>query len=362
MTWWVIDNAIAESTLPAPCKLVLRTLSDQINPPPDWDAKDPEAWDPASHPEALLVRYDRARLSLLTSYSPNTLRLLMQELSATKDAEGQRLDPVLYLVQPARQHAVAIYGLDLAALRRHRTPALETLDAKRKAAREDRRRGRQARVPQRAQDKSPEPIQRAQDTSSDDASGLKISPPFTSSLSPLENRSPFFGEPASAPTAPEKNERPGSGSTPQTKTRTPLTEAPRRLTLTPSFLDWWNASELIVLDLQAEEVAFLGHCRRQEIPNRNWLEAFKAWLLDAHRRWQRGEPCASSPHPCPREPHSPARIALWAQLRAEDEAKAAADDHEWADPRANSSLHAPCHQVHQRGAPCPARPATLAAD
>jgi hypothetical protein len=99
--------------------------------------------------------------------------------------------------------------------------------------------------------------------------------------------------------------------------RPPLTEAPARLDLTPSFLAWWNASDVVVLDLEAEEAAFLGHCRRQVIPNRDWLEAFKIWVLDAYRRWQRGQPCASYPHPGQRQGLNPRLAPLWAPWQAE---------------------------------------------
>jgi hypothetical protein len=109
MTWWVVDNAIRESLLPPPCRLVLRTLADQINPPPDWDHRQPEAWDPATHQDDLVVWCDRETLSHATGYSPDSLRRIMGKLVHDY--------AVLHLVEPARQHYTAHWRLDLEALR-----------------------------------------------------------------------------------------------------------------------------------------------------------------------------------------------------------------------------------------------------
>jgi hypothetical protein len=92
MTWWYLENLIDESRLSAPCKHVLKTLCRQINPPDDWDATDPEAWDAATHPEALTVWYDRVKLSLLTSYSPDSLSRIVGQLGPPP-VDGPRRRP-----------------------------------------------------------------------------------------------------------------------------------------------------------------------------------------------------------------------------------------------------------------------------
>ena len=154
MTWWYLDNRIGESMLSAPCKHVLKTLGRQINPPDDWDATDPEAWDPATHRKALLVWYDRVKLSLLTSYSPDSLRRIMGQLGPPPDDDDPRRKKrdnmtyygVLPVEKDAAQHQTALLRIDLDALRALHDPRLDALEAQRHKAREVRQTHRRRRV------------------------------------------------------------------------------------------------------------------------------------------------------------------------------------------------------------------------
>jgi hypothetical protein len=145
MSWWWLENFIDTSTLPAPCKHVLQTLCRQINPPTGWDKKDPDAWDPASDPKALMVWYDRAKLSLLTSYRQDSVSRLVGQLGPRPTRLPTRPPPTYYGVvhveKPAHPNTAALLRIDLAALRALHDPRLDTLEAERETIRDAARRG-----------------------------------------------------------------------------------------------------------------------------------------------------------------------------------------------------------------------------
>jgi hypothetical protein len=93
MTWWIPDVAIRESTLSPPCKLVLRTLADHINPPHNWDHRYSDDWDPATHPEALTVWCDCKTLSHATGDERTQLRLIILKLVNEYKILRQLRDP-----------------------------------------------------------------------------------------------------------------------------------------------------------------------------------------------------------------------------------------------------------------------------
>ena len=140
MSFWWLENLIDESTLVPPCKHVLKTLCRQINPPDAWDKHDPDAWDPASDPEALLVWYDRVKLSLLTSYSEDSLSRIVGQLGPPPKQPRKRAPTTYYAVlhveTPAAQHYTARLRIDLAALRALHDPRLDALEAERHKTRE----------------------------------------------------------------------------------------------------------------------------------------------------------------------------------------------------------------------------------
>jgi len=398
MTWWWLENLVDDSTLPAPCKHVLKTLCRQINPPDTWDQKHPDAWDPASDPEALMVWYDRTKLSLLTSYSQDSLSRIVGQLGPPPKRPPKRAPLTYYAVVhvegKARQHHTARLRIALAALRDLHDPRLDALEAERQKAREARplrRRPRRARGDQvppahghahRDEEVSQEPYLTAPESSegvtqgtdltpsenpgagsygSSASRGRILRPPFSFSSSPIENPSPIFSDPDPEPAPTTPNKKKVAWDRPQTKAKPktpPLVEtpAPPDIPITPE-LEAWRDENAPGLDLRRAIRKFLLYAKAHpHITNADWTAAFCFFVMHGQDQQaaQRQERQAVA------EQQRAARAAAWeafvAEKIAEEEAQQAADPEagEWADPRAVYSYHYPCGTHHQRHAPCPA--------
>ena len=269
MSFWWLENLIDESTMLPPCKHVLQTLCRQINPPKGWDKQHPDAWDPTSDPESLMVRYDREKLSLLTSYSEDSVSRLVGQLGPRPKRPPKRAPTTYYGVlqveTPAHQHYTAVLRIDLDALRALHDPRLDALEAERhktREARQHRRRRRRAlgdhvtapaaqtnghspaehQAPEVSQQtyltpsEPPEamtqgtylpPSEHPEDVSyaASASRGRILRPPFSSSSSPSENPSPIFSDPDPEPAPTTPNKKKVAWDRPQTKAK-PKTQPP----------------------------------------------------------------------------------------------------------------------------------------
>jgi hypothetical protein len=282
MTCPRITRAIKASTLAAPLKHTLRVLTDHIN---SW--KDPTTGQvDHTRPATLEVYEPVVSLAAETGYSKPTVMAHLLKLRGFTPVPGapqarwpqDEQRAVLELIAKSRQHTAARYRLNL-----------ERLEAL-----------------QRSRNLTAEP---AEVLPADESQRLKN---FTSEENPAVKFSGSSGKislPESFPALPQDKKN-FLAHAPETKrTRRPdFTPAPAHLTLPEDFMAWFNA-EVPELDLGKEREAFLGHCRRRQILNQYWDAAFKDWLLKAYARWQRGEPCASSPHPGRQTPAAATPVA-----------------------------------------------------
>jgi len=279
MTCPRITHAIRSSGLSAPLKHTLRLLTDHIN---SW--KDLESGE-ADHtrPATLEVYEAVATLAADTGYSKPTVMLHLLKLRGYIPIPGQPKEhwpqeerlAVLELVVKSRQQRAARYRFHL--------DRLEAL--------------------QRSKNLTPEPSEDAPQGSRNltaerqpavkfsGSSGQVSSPEYSHSLP--QHKKNFLAH------APEAK-----------KIRPDPTPPPTYLNVSDTFMAWFKA-EVPALDLGLEREAFLSHCRRNQITNRYWEAAFKDWLLKAYGRYQRGESCASHPHPggpvAPGAPTTPTR-------------------------------------------------------
>jgi hypothetical protein len=399
MTWWYLENLIDESRLSAPCKHVLKTLCRQINPPDDWDATDPEAWDAATHPEALTVWYDRVKLSLLTSYSPDSLSRIVGQLGPPP-ADGPRRRPrqtpsptyygVVHIDEKAHQHYTARLRVDLKVLRDWRDPRIDALEHQRAEARQHRRppRRRQGELnphtnghARRDEDISqrtyltpadapvPSP-QRAYLTPSDPPDGVSydvsvprgrnLRPLFTSSLSRSQDVSPFLADADGDPDRPAVPPKKVAGGQPshKTKAKSPTskpypvperTPPPERLAIREELIAWRDAHAPGVSIERIRDI-WLQDCHAKGYRFTDWEGELKTQLLKAyHADLER------------RQRH--ARLQGYGLERAlacsgeEPSRPPDPDDAEWQYANRVYGLHRVCNTYHQRYGTCPARQA-----
>jgi len=373
MTCPRITRAIKSSRLPAPLKHTLTVMTDHIN---SW--KDPTGQADHTRPATLDVYEAVATLAADTGYSKSTVMVHLWKLRGYTPIPDQPKKTwpqdgpwaVLTRTKQGRQWQADRYQLDLEALE-----ALADLTRVQTPARDRQRSSFLTAEPMET--KSSDTPQRSRNLTAELAPAVKFStfsgqetlPEYSHSL-PTTTEIPFLSEsnPDPAPTPPEKKGSSGSRSQaktkPPTKTpaRTPPPEGEAQRQLIEDLKAWAAASEDHAPGVNVARILnlWLFNCAAKHYAFLDWYGEAKTQLrtayLDAQEQAHRHGHRPGTPV---RRELTPEEARIEALLAP---AAPAADDHEWADPRANSSMHAPCKQVHQRGAPCPARPAATATD
>jgi hypothetical protein len=265
MTCPRIIRAIKSSRLPAPLKHTLTVMTDHIN---SW--KDPTTGVADHTRPATLEVYDAvATLAADTGYSKPTVMMHLWKLRGFTPVPGhpKKTWPqdgpwaVLTRTKKGRQWQADRYQLDLEALE-----ALADLTRVQTPTR-DRQRSRNFTA------------ELAPAVKFSTFSGQETLPEYSLSL-PTTTEIPFLSESDPEPTTPKKNGEDRSRIQANSKTTTP---APDTFDLTDELRAWVHAHARQV-DLVFEREKFLQHCRAHAIENINWIEAFKLWLLEAHRR------------------------------------------------------------------------------
>jgi len=291
-----------------------------------------------ARPTDLIVFHSEGEIAWELGYTTPTVYTALKALRALQ---------ILTVLAKGRQQYATVYQIDLTKL-----PAPRPYPKRRTR-------------PQRINDLYPEtesdPGQPINDLYPETAQTINNPAQPINHLHPIDTRetkeeSYFLGDPESAPPSSEKKVSAGSRSQTKTKTKTP---APPTIELTDE-LRTWVRDYARQVDLVFEREKFLQHCRAHEIENRNWVEAFKGWLLEADRRVR------ANGH---RPGVGPDRVLEQLRARRASEAPvepppdplptpspdAEAEPPEWVYPYGHNPFHqGGCRTHHREDQPCPA--------